>query len=200
MSIFWVSHCFIINFLQKYWVETISVGLFCSLFPGWYAVYYFPSFAVSSVCCPGLTGKEPLWHLLVQQGTDAIRADKLPWATSLLVWATQALPVSSCHFCVPRSLLPHRQPWSFSPMQSEVWFLEDFWIWIPGCGKAAGISAISGRVRVYHHSVITLLFRHLEADGGEIPLHQDCAYCFSYMLCLVLPLCKRRKIVGNWKT
>lgn len=156
MSIFWVSHCFIINFLQKYWVEKISVGLFCSLFPGPYAVYYFPSFAVSSVCCPGLTGKEPLWHLLVQQGTDAIRADKLPWATSLLVWATQALPVSSCHFCVPRSLLPHRQPWSFSPMQSEVWFLEAFWIWIPGCGKAAGISAISGRVRECHHSVITV--------------------------------------------
>lgn len=79
MSIFWVSHNFIINFLQKHCMERISVGSVLSFFPGAYAVYFFfPSFAVSSVCCLGLTGKEPVWHLLVQQGADAIRADKLP--------------------------------------------------------------------------------------------------------------------------
>lgn len=161
-------------------------------------VYFFsPSFAMSSVYCPGLTGKEPLWHLLVQQGTDAIRADKIPWATSPLVLsnsgtASVLMPLLVA-LCVPPSLLPHRQPWSFSPMQSEVWFLEAFWIWIHGCGKATGIS---GRVRDCHHT-------SLQTSGGwwrGNATTPDCSYCFSYMLCLVLPLCKRRKIGGYWKT
>lgn len=46
-------------------------------------------------------------------------------------------------------------------------------------------------------SVITLLFRHLEADEGEIPLHQ---LVFQlHALSHSTPL-KKEEYVDNWKT
>lgn len=104
-------------------METISTGLFCSIFLGGYAVYFFPSFAGSSLFCV-LSGQ--------QTGADFLNMSYCPvgdlkrpslacasairnltqrddnWATSPLVWSTQTLPVSSCCFrwvclCLPRA-------------------------------------------------------------------------------------------------
>lgn len=184
MSIFWVSHCFIINFLQKYWMETISVVLFCSLFPGGYAMYFFPpSFAVSFVCCVGLTGKEPFWHLLLQPGTDAIRGDELPWETFLsnLGTASVLLPLLVA-LCVPPSLLTHT---ALELLPHRIWslisgsFLDlNPWLW-------KGYRDLWKRV-----SVITRLFRQLEADGCEIPLHQTVLIVSATCIVLFYPSAK----------